>query len=209
MLTESAEFAGTSIWRQALPTPEPEPLGAGPGRGGGPGRHRRRPDGALGGLPCPGRESGDARGPAGIGAHRPRGLVPEYRDAHPGVGQDLTALIRRFGADAARAMYLESLRAVEYVGELAGREGIDAGLRMTGQLVVAQVAPAVVAWPGRRRRMEALGLPCERLDDRRLRERLSVAAEAPGATPRGRRPSASRSPGSCTRAACSRASSTR
>ena len=103
----------------------------------------------------------------------------------PGVGQDLTALIRRFGADAARAMYLESLRAVEYVGELAGREGIDAGLRMTGQLVVAQ------GRSGRRRlarqaeAMEALGLPCERLDDRRLRGRLSVATEAPGSDAEG------------------------
>ena len=103
----------------------------------------------------------------------------------PGVGQDLTALIRRFGADAARAMYLESLRAVEYVGELAGREGIDAGLRMTGQLVVAQ------GRSGRRRlarqagAMEALGLPCERLDDRRLRGRLSVGDRGPGVRRRG------------------------
>ena len=64
--------------------------GVRPGRRGGSGRHRRRPDGALGGLPCPGRESGDARGPAGIGAHRPRGLLAEYRDAHPrgGPGPD-------------------------------------------------------------------------------------------------------------------------
>ena len=58
-------------------------------------------------------------------------------------------------------------------------------LRMTGQLVVAQ------GRSGRRRlarqaeAMEALGLPCERLDDRRLRGRLSVATEAPGSDDEG------------------------
>ena len=98
----------------------------------------------------------------------------------PGVGQDLGSMVERFGADAARAMYLASLRAVEYVGELTDREGIDAGLRMTGQLVVAQ------GRSGRRRLarqaelMERLGLPCERLDGGRLRERLRVAADVPG-----------------------------
>ena len=63
---------------------------------------------------------------------------------------------------------------------LSDREEIDASLRMTGQLVVAR------GRSGRRRLaqqgdlMETLGLPCERLDDRRLRERLSIATSAPG-----------------------------
>jgi glycine/D-amino acid oxidase-like deaminating enzyme len=77
-------------------------------------------------------------------------------------------------------MYLRSLEAVAYVDTLAEREGIDARLRMTGQLVVAH------GRSGRRRLarqaalMADLGLPCERLDDRRLRQRLGFATEAPG-----------------------------
>jgi glycine/D-amino acid oxidase-like deaminating enzyme len=103
----------------------------------------------------------------------------------PGVGQNLAALVKRHGAEAARAMYLRSLEAVAYVGALANREAIDARLRMTGQLVVAQ------GRSGRRRLarqaalMEALGLPCERLDDRRLGQRLGFAADATGKAAEG------------------------
>jgi gamma-glutamylputrescine oxidase len=98
----------------------------------------------------------------------------------PGVGQSLSALVKRHGADAARAMYLRSLEAVAYVGTLAASEGFDARLRMTGQLVIAQ------GRSGRRRLarqaalMDALDLPCERLDDHGLRRRLAFASAAPG-----------------------------
>ena len=103
----------------------------------------------------------------------------------PGVGQNLAALVKRFGADAARAMYERSLEAVEYVGELAEREQIDARLRMTGQLVVAH------GRSGRRRLarqadlMESLELPCERLDDNGLQPAPPPGNHRPGGEAEG------------------------
>jgi gamma-glutamylputrescine oxidase len=98
----------------------------------------------------------------------------------PGVGQDLTALISRWGPDTARAMYHRSLEAVKYVEALTTRESIDAGLHMTGQLVVAY------GRSGRRRlarqaaALESLELPCEPLNDRSLGQRIRLAAHASG-----------------------------
>jgi gamma-glutamylputrescine oxidase len=98
----------------------------------------------------------------------------------PGVGQNLASLVRRYGAEAAREMYRCSLDAVKFVGQLAAQEGIDVGLRMTGQLVVAH-GPA-----GRRRLaqqaevMEALDLPCERLTESELSRRLRIIVQSPG-----------------------------
>jgi glycine/D-amino acid oxidase-like deaminating enzyme len=98
----------------------------------------------------------------------------------PGVGQDLATLVRRWGPDTARAMYHRSLDAVKFVEALTARESIEAGLTMTGQLVLAH------GRSGRRRvarqaaALEALGLPCERFDDRSLGRRIRIAARAPG-----------------------------
>lgn len=103
----------------------------------------------------------------------------------PGVGQNLAGLVRRFGQARARAMYAMSLKAVEYVAELTGREGIDAALEMTGQLIVAH-GPS-----GRRRLarqaavMDSLRLPCERLDDAALERRLRISTYAPGGPRQG------------------------
>ncbi|MBV8268110.1 MAG: FAD-binding oxidoreductase [Planctomycetaceae bacterium] len=180
MLVESTRLAGTSIWRQALPPPESSPAGA---------DLAEEVDLAVIGGGLTGLSAAYHVLAANPGARVL--LLESERIGHgassrstgmltPGVGQDLGSIVKRFGADAARAMYLASLRAVEYVGELTDREGIDAGLRMTGQLVVAQ------GRSGRRRLarqaelMERLGLPCERLDGGRLRERLRVAADVPG-----------------------------
>jgi glycine/D-amino acid oxidase-like deaminating enzyme len=98
----------------------------------------------------------------------------------PGVGQDLAALVRRCGAETARQMYQRSLEAVRYVEHLSRTEHIDAGLEMTGQLVVA-------CGPSGRRRMarqadalEILGLPVERLDNAGLEQRLRIQAGAEG-----------------------------
>ena len=168
MLVETTELAGTSIWRQALPPSESSPAGA---------DLAEEVDLAVigGGL------TGLSAAYHVLAAHPGARvlLLESERIGHgassrstgmltPGVGQDPGSMVKRFGADAARAMYLASLRAVEYVGELTDREGIDAGLRMTGQLVVAQ------GRSGRRRLarqaelMERLGLPCERLDGGRF-----------------------------------------
>jgi gamma-glutamylputrescine oxidase len=175
VLTESA----TPIWRDALPANGPTPPAALPAAadvvviGAG-----------LTGLSAayhmlaahPGRRVVVLEaGTIGRGASsRSTGMVT------PGVGQDLAGLVRRCGAEAARAMYRRSLEAVEYIGKLTECEGIDAGFRMTGQLVIAR-GPS-----GRRRlarqaaTLHALSLPCERLDDRGLEQRLRLAAGAPG-----------------------------
>jgi len=185
MLTESAERAGTSIWRRSLPPVEPESLGS------------ERIDevdlavigGGFTGLSAayhalaihPGMRVVLLEGERiGHGASsRNTGMLT------PGVGQNLAALVKRFGAGAAKAMYERSLEAVEYVGALAEREQIDARLRMTGQLVVAH------GRSGRRRLarqadlMKSLDLPCERLDDNGLRERLRLSTIAPGGEAEG------------------------
>ena len=182
MLTESADLAGAPIWRPSLSSIEPATCDDGDTLdeevdlaviGGG-----------LTGL--------SAAYHALIAKPGSRMLVLESeRIGHgassrntgmltPGVGQDLASLVKRHGAEAARAMYLRSLDAVAYVGALADREEIDARLRMTGQLVVAQ------GRSGRRRLarqaalMATLDLPCERLDDRRLRQHLGFATDAAG-----------------------------
>lgn len=103
----------------------------------------------------------------------------------PGVGQSLDSLVRRFGAATARKMYQTSLQAVKYVDELTSREQIDAGVRMTGQLIVAQ------SRQGRRRlanqlaTLQSLDLPCERMSDAILGDRLNICTDAPGGDSQG------------------------
>src|SRR4051812_14472733 len=185
MLTDSADLAGTSIWRQSLPAPETAP--------GDPGRFEDVDLAVIGG------------GLTGLSAayHALAAdpglrvvLLESERIGHgassrntgmltPGVGQNLAGMVKRHGAEAARAMYLASLRAVEYVGTLADREGIDAGLRMTGQLMVAHGRSGRCRLARQADLMEALDLPCERLDDQGFRGRLGFAAKAPGAAEDG------------------------
>jgi gamma-glutamylputrescine oxidase len=177
MLREPQGRAGAPIWREALP----------PGRAGG--DWPREADLAVVGggftglsaayhalLARPGARVVvlEAEGVGHGASSRNTGMLT------PGVGQDAAALVRRWGAAAAREMYRRSLEAVEYVGELAAREAIDAELRMGGQLIVA------CGRSGRRRlarqagALEALDLPCERLDDRGLAGRLSLGVQAQG-----------------------------
>lgn len=104
----------------------------------------------------------------------------------PGVGQNFASLLRRVGPERASALYRATLRAVEYVRTLVGREGIDCDLEMTGQLIVARSR-------GGRARLDALSellrkfeLPCERLDDGALAERIRLEpARANGHAGRG------------------------
>ena len=97
----------------------------------------------------------------------------------PGVGQSLVALVRRFGATRAQALYRATLRAVDDTARLARDEQIDCELTLAGQLLVATTA-------GGRRRvaaeaalLEAFSLPVERLDDDALSRRLRLARRAP------------------------------
>ncbi len=177
MLTETTEQAGKAVWAEALPRRETRTLD----------RQALDVDLAVIGGGLTGLSAAYH-----VLAARPntRVVVLEAeRIGHgassrntgmltPGVGQNLAALVRRFGPDVARAMYRCSLEAIEYLEQLTQREGIDANLRMTGQLVVA-------AGPSGRRRllrqaelMEKLQLPCERLDDCRLQEHLRIITDA-------------------------------
>lgn len=98
----------------------------------------------------------------------------------PGVGQSLDSLVTRFGATTARQMYETSLQAVNYVAELTSAEQMDAGVRMTGQFILAQGRRGRSRLSGQLATLRSLGLPCEPLDDAALRDRLSICTDAPG-----------------------------
>jgi gamma-glutamylputrescine oxidase len=83
----------------------------------------------------------------------------------PGVGQNLTALIKRVGKDHARALYLETLQAVRYVSQLVEREQIDCQLQMGGQLIIARGRQGPSRLATLANLLETLELPCERLDE--------------------------------------------
>ena len=172
MRPESAKLATTPIWQEALPPSELTPRDAIPDRvdvaviGAG-----------LTGLSAayhvlaahPGsRVVVLEAGHVGQGASsRNTGMLT------PGVGQDLAALIRRWGVHAARDMYIHSLDAVRYVASLTASEGIDAGLHLNGLLVVARGPGGRVRLEKQAAALESLALPCERLDreglDRHIR----------------------------------------
>jgi gamma-glutamylputrescine oxidase len=111
----------------------------------------------------------------------------------PGVGQSLDSLVQRFGATTARQMYQTSLQAVKYVGELTSLEQIDAGVRMTGQLIVAQGRRGRSRLADQLATLQSLDLPCEPLSDVALHDRLSICTNAPGGDANG--PAALRLPG--------------
>jgi len=101
----------------------------------------------------------------------------------PGIGQNLAALVNKYGKEQARSMYATSLAAVKYLGELSQFEEMKFGLRWTGQLVVAR------GYAGRKRLaqqaalMGQLNLPCRVLDDAELASRVSISLDAPGEGP--------------------------
>jgi gamma-glutamylputrescine oxidase len=86
----------------------------------------------------------------------------------PGVGQNLTALIKRVGRDHARAMYLETLQAVRYVSQLVEQEKMDCQLQMGGQLIIARGRQGPSRLATLANLLETLELPCERLDEETL-----------------------------------------
>lgn len=101
----------------------------------------------------------------------------------PGVGQSLTALIRRQGPARAKALYMATLRAVEDVCRLVRREGIDCELEMTGHLVVARSRAGRARLAAQAVLMERLGLPGEILDDDALDRTIRLERSHGGAGP--------------------------
>jgi glycine/D-amino acid oxidase-like deaminating enzyme len=184
VLTESAERAGVPVWREALAS-----HGRPPAWGGELDADVAVIGGGLTGLsaayhvlaahPAARVVVLEAESVGHGASSRSTGMLT------PGVGQDLAALVRRWGADTARAMYRRSLDAVEYVHTLTAREEIDVGLRMTGQLIVAHGRSSRRRLARQAAVLEALGLPCERLDDCNLRRHLRIAADAPGGAATG------------------------
>lgn len=94
----------------------------------------------------------------------------------PGVGQNLAALVRRFGHEQARRLYEATLRAVEDVAALVEREHIECNLRMPGQLIVARAAGGRHRLAGLHSLLRQLGLPGEALDDAALNRVLRLTA---------------------------------
>lgn len=93
----------------------------------------------------------------------------------PGVGQNLPGLIKRYGEATARALYKETLNAVQYAKELVSKENIACHLRMTGQLIIPRGMGG-----GRRIEQQAsaydqLQLPYNILDESELYERAKFA----------------------------------
>lgn len=86
----------------------------------------------------------------------------------PGVGQSLSALVRRHGPARAKAVYMATLEAVEYVREFVAREKIDCELEMTGHLIAALSPPARVRLEAQSRLMAQLDLTFTTLDDAAL-----------------------------------------
>lgn len=92
----------------------------------------------------------------------------------PGVGQNLAALVRRFGAESARGLYEVSLDAVRYVGRLTAEEGIDCDLQMNGQLILARGSAGPARLGRQARLLEKLGLPHEVLGAQKLNQTLRL-----------------------------------
>ncbi|MCM2371550.1 NAD(P)/FAD-dependent oxidoreductase [Aporhodopirellula aestuarii] len=101
----------------------------------------------------------------------------------PGIGQNLAALVKKYGAEQARMMYRTSLAAVEYLAELSHREQMDFGLRWTGQLIVARGHAGRQRLARQAALMGQLNLPCRELDDVGLAGRVSISLDAPGKGP--------------------------
>jgi gamma-glutamylputrescine oxidase len=99
----------------------------------------------------------------------------------PGVGQSLTALVRRHGPARAKALYAATLEAVEDVRRLVKEEGIECELEMTGHLIAALSRPARVGLEAQSRLMEALALPFAALDDTALDRAIRLTRTRGGA----------------------------
>jgi glycine/D-amino acid oxidase-like deaminating enzyme len=108
-------------------------------------------------------------GPIGGGASgRSTGMVG------PGVGQDLGALVRRLGPEAARRAYEATLDAVRATVELVQREGIACDLESTGQILLARSRADRRRLRRQAELMARLELPHAVLDDQGLQARIRV-----------------------------------
>lgn len=95
----------------------------------------------------------------------------------PGIGQSLAKLVRRFGMEGARTLYLASLQAVEDARRLIADEAIACDLHIAGQLIVARGPAGRARLAAQADLLERLRLPGARLDDAALATVLRLAPE--------------------------------
>lgn len=92
----------------------------------------------------------------------------------PGIGQNLAGLIKRVGAEQARAMYEKTLWAVEYVAGLAKELAIDCEVELNGQLMVAHGAKGSTRLKQQAKAFAELNLPHELLNAAELQNRIKL-----------------------------------
>ncbi|MBM4255112.1 MAG: FAD-dependent oxidoreductase, partial [Deltaproteobacteria bacterium] len=82
----------------------------------------------------------------------------------PGVGQNLAAVVRRFGLAPAQALYRATLQAIEDVNVLIATEGINCQLEMNGQIIVARSQAGRARISATAALLQHLALPGELLE---------------------------------------------
>jgi gamma-glutamylputrescine oxidase len=96
----------------------------------------------------------------------------------PGVGQNLAAVVRRFGTVRARALYRATLQAIEDVRTLITTEGIHCQLEMNGQLIVARSQAGQRRVAATAALLQQLSLPGELLNDETLNQVIRLTPPA-------------------------------
>jgi glycine/D-amino acid oxidase-like deaminating enzyme len=96
--------------------------------------------------------------------------------AHPGFKWGPAALVKRHGAELARALYAESVEATDLVAGLVRDQGIDAELRFNGYMELAWAASHARDFPGEAAAFAAFGSPARAIPRKRLTEEIGTTA---------------------------------
>lgn len=95
---------------------------------------------------------------------------------HPGFKWGPQTLAKRYGDDLARAIYAESLEALELVSGLIRDSDVDAELRTTGWLELAWAPSHAAEFPADAASLEAFGMRARVIDRGDLREEIGTDA---------------------------------
>jgi glycine/D-amino acid oxidase-like deaminating enzyme len=96
--------------------------------------------------------------------------------AHPGFKWGPESMIKRYGADLARAIYGESQEALRLVSGLIRDADIDAELRLNGWLELAWAPSHAADFPGEAAALERFGMQARVIDKSMLREEIGTDA---------------------------------